>query len=158
MNELQHHAAFSAYLKKQGILHIHARTDQKSGIAVGWPDYSLFLPGGKTLLIEFKQKGKKPTAEQQATIDQLKGLGHDVRVLYDAESAIRYLESIQRSKLATEAATRPKAPAQAKLYLQSSRDVGDLVVSKNGRGEMVFIRVATAADAQTLPRWIFGME
>ncbi len=154
MNELGHHAAFSAYLKKQNILHVHARTDQKSGIAVGWPDYTLFLPGGRVLLIEFKQRGKKPTEEQEATIAALRASGHDVRVLFDHQTAIMLVEDTEE---ATEAPAASNEASEPKIWVTPSKSLGYVVVAKNQAGHLGALRVASEADMINLPRLPLGI-
>lgn len=156
MTELQHHAAFSAWLAKNNILHVHCRTDQKATIAVGWPDYTIFIAGQEgpeVVLIEFKQKGKKPDQDQVKIITRLRAIGFDAFVMYDSESAIRYIESMMGTRAATEASQAPAAPASEKLYLIHSGNIGDMVVRRGSDGWAEFVRMPTEADRATLPRW-----
>lgn len=59
---------------------IQARSDQRSTIAVGAHDFTVFLPGGRLLCVETKAKGKKQTPEQLAWAKQMEMLGHTVHV------------------------------------------------------------------------------
>lgn len=45
---------------------------------VGVPDRILVMPGGKTIFVELKQPGKKPTAVQRVVMKQLQDLGATV--------------------------------------------------------------------------------
>lgn len=48
----------------------------------GSPDRWVFLPGGRIIICEIKQLGKKPRPDQQAEIDALKAMGFQVEVVY----------------------------------------------------------------------------
>ena len=72
--------------------YIHSRTDQKSTVAVGAPDFVLFLPGGRTVLIECKAKGGKFSNEQLAWAKELSVLGHGVHVVFSLEEFKRVVE------------------------------------------------------------------
>lgn len=56
--------------------YIHARCDRKSTIDLGAPDFVIFCPNGRLLVIECKMPGKKRTPEQLAWALQLEMLGH----------------------------------------------------------------------------------
>src|SRR5579884_1275692 len=60
---------------------IHARMDERSTIAVGAPDFTIFIPGGKTLCIECKRKGQKPTVQQSAWRMEMNRIGHDIKLI-----------------------------------------------------------------------------
>lgn len=47
---------------------------------VGYPDRVVLLPGGVTIWIELKSKGRRPEKIQQIRIAQLERLGHTVYV------------------------------------------------------------------------------
>ena len=48
---------------------------------VGFPDRLICLPGGKTVWVELKSKGKKPTKIQILRQEELAGLGFDVYII-----------------------------------------------------------------------------
>lgn len=48
---------------------------------VGYPDRVVLLPGGFTVWVELKSKGKQPEKIQQLRIDQLRAMGHNVAVV-----------------------------------------------------------------------------
>lgn len=58
------------------VKYIHARMDKRSTIAVGAPDFVLFLLGGRVLCVECKAKQGKLTPEQLAYHKELEMLGH----------------------------------------------------------------------------------
>ncbi len=65
----------------------------RPGAVAGWPDFVYLLPGGKSLWIEYKAPGKKPTPTQQHKINVLKKLGHDVIVCDDPDEAVKALSA-----------------------------------------------------------------
>lgn len=48
---------------------------------VGYPDRVAVLPGGVTVWVEVKSKGKRPNKVQQLRHEQLRRLGHTVAVV-----------------------------------------------------------------------------
>lgn len=71
--------------------YIHSRTDQKSTVEVGSHDFTVFIPGGKTLCVECKAKGGKFSNEQLAWAHEMKALGHSV---YGVYSLNQFLELV----------------------------------------------------------------
>lgn len=57
---------------------IHNRTDKRSGIAEGAPDFVIFVPGGRSLSIECKMPGNKRTEAQLAWATEMRMLGHEI--------------------------------------------------------------------------------
>jgi hypothetical protein len=64
---------------------IRARTDQKSTIAVGCQDLTIFAPNGRIFLFELKAKDGKLSLEQAAWIAGMRMLGHHVQVIRSME-------------------------------------------------------------------------
>lgn len=60
--------------------YIHARTDQRSTIAVGCQDFTIFAPG-RVLCIECKKIGGKLSLEQQAWALEMRKLGFEVEMV-----------------------------------------------------------------------------
>ena len=67
------------------VKYIHSRTDQKSTVAVGSHDFTLFLHGGTTLCVECKAKGGKLSTEQRIWIHEMALKGHMVHVVFSME-------------------------------------------------------------------------
>lgn len=67
------------------VKYITARTDQKSTIAVGCQDYTIFLPGGRTACFELKAKGGKLSPEQLSWHKEMEMLGHKVQTVWSYE-------------------------------------------------------------------------
>ncbi len=67
----------------------HARTDKRTTEEIGVEDFTIFLPGGKTLHLELKAKDKKQTPEQLAWAKQLEMLGHQVHVIRSMEEFLQ---------------------------------------------------------------------
>jgi hypothetical protein len=71
---------------------IHSRMDQRSTIAAGAQDFTIFVPAGRTICVECKAKGKKRTPEQLAWAKEMAMLGHDVHCIY---SMAEFLEVVK---------------------------------------------------------------
>lgn len=60
---------------------------------VGYPDRICLLPGGRTVWIELKSKGEKPTTLQRLRHGQLSAIGHTVYICDSRASIDRALSS-----------------------------------------------------------------
>lgn len=89
-----------AGVKDLGIAHI--RMTFMQGAASGWPDYFFLLPGGKTLWIEFKRPGGKPTALQAYRMAALHALGFRCYVIDDPVRGVQLLRDAYFSAEASE--------------------------------------------------------
>lgn len=67
----------------------HARTDKRTTEEIGVEDFTLFLPGEKTLHIECKARDEKQTKEQLIWAKQLEMLGHRVYVVRNMEEFMK---------------------------------------------------------------------
>jgi hypothetical protein len=106
--ELDEQKVFAGWLRRlktHGALHyVWPRSDKRSTIAVGHPDFSVWLPGGQTALFEFKLPGGKVSPEQEETLELLRSLGHYVYIVYcsnDAERIVTTLISIAKKQAPT---------------------------------------------------------
>ena len=63
---------------------------------VGYPDRGICLHGGKTVWVELKSRGKKPTKIQTIRQSELVSLGHEVHVI-DSKPKVDELISIWRA-------------------------------------------------------------
>jgi hypothetical protein len=92
LDEQKCFAAILRKLKKAGLLHyVWPRGDKRSTIAIGHPDFSVWLPCGHAMLLEFKLPGGTFSTEQKDTIELLRSLGHHVLVVANAQEAERIL-------------------------------------------------------------------
>lgn len=57
------------------------------GVARGWPDLCIFIPGGRPLILELKRPGEVPTELQQYRIDRLVEEGYDVHAVDNFDKA-----------------------------------------------------------------------
>lgn len=64
----------------------------KPGAQTGWPDQLFFIPGGRSLLIEFKWPGYEMAPRQYYIHKMLKGLGYDVELHTRKDEALRAIE------------------------------------------------------------------
>ena len=75
------------------VKYIHARTDIPSGIAEGAQDFTLFLPGGRTLCIECKAKDGKLSDEQRIWAKEMDMQGHTVHIVRSMAEFIALVEN-----------------------------------------------------------------
>lgn len=96
--ELDEQKSFAAQLrklKKASALHyIWPRGDKRSTIALGHPDFSVWLPNGMTALFEFKSSGGRFSDEQKETIQLLEFLNHCVHVVGTSADAMRIITAL----------------------------------------------------------------
>jgi hypothetical protein len=71
---------------------INPRSDKASTIKSGHPDYTIFLPKRKLLLLEMKVKGGTLSAVQLDAIGILSELDHEVIIPASAYEAIKLVE------------------------------------------------------------------
>ena len=64
---------------------------------VGYPDRVICLHGGKTVWVELKSRGKKPTKIQTIRQSELVSLGHEVHVI-DSKPKVDELINIWRAE------------------------------------------------------------
>lgn len=92
MTERQIADGLAAYLRKENLLFIRARTDRKSTIAEGWPDFSI-CHCGRCLLIELKTETGKLSEAQQACILSLRSNGNPVEVCFSLQEAVSAVQT-----------------------------------------------------------------
>jgi len=85
----------SALLNRRGIPYINPPMHKASSLPLGWPDYSIFLPGGKTIFWEAKVNSSlRP--DQAKVRDILQNNGHEwrlIRSLFEAQEHLREVEA-----------------------------------------------------------------
>lgn len=59
----------------------------------GFPDRIVLLPGGKTLWVELKSKGRKPSIVQKIRFRQMEEIGHHVYVCDSIEQVDEVIEN-----------------------------------------------------------------
>lgn len=87
LNELHEQRVFSRLMNQRRIQFINPRSDQKSTIYPGHPDFTIFLPKAKTLMIEMKVPGGRLSPEQIGRIEALRAIGHQVEIAWSADEA-----------------------------------------------------------------------
>lgn len=138
------HAPFIKWLREQGIPYVNPRSDQKSGIAEGHPDFTL-LYGNRVLLIEMKEEKGALSTKQVKRIAELEAVGCKVHVVRSAGVAIE-LAAAWRSMIGVEVLpARREAPAE-QLY-----QYGAGVWRKDAHGAATLLRPLTPAD-HNLPK------
>lgn len=85
--EREMHDQFAAWLRINGIPFIHARTDRKSTIQEGWPDFTVIYQG-LALCIEFKMPNGRLSDAQTTCIGTIWNTGTRGFILTDSKSAI----------------------------------------------------------------------
>ncbi len=89
------HDWFEADMIRLGVFYIHARTDQKSTIANGWPDFTLIRFDGefaRCCLVEFKNKAGRTSKDQDQQIAELRASGIPVLVTGDYAEALAFVK------------------------------------------------------------------
>jgi hypothetical protein len=86
-NERGEQRVFSRLLHQRKIPFVNPRPDQKSTIAEGHPDYTIFLPHGRLLMLEMKVPGGRLSPQQIARIEELRAIGHRVEIAWSADAA-----------------------------------------------------------------------
>ena len=65
----------------------------------GVPDRIVLMPGGRVAFVELKTETGKLSPVQQVTIDRMRALGQDVRVVYGAQQAMEVVEELMSDDL-----------------------------------------------------------
>ena len=90
-NEIVEQKKFAGWLRRErtaGRLYfLWPRSDKATTIQVGHPDFTIWLPNGRTLLMEFKAPGGTRSPAQEDAAALLAHLGHPVLLIYSAEQA-----------------------------------------------------------------------
>ena len=59
----------------------------KMRMGEGWPDRLVLLPSSRVMWVELKREDAVLSALQAARVDELRAIGHDVRVCHGPEAA-----------------------------------------------------------------------
>lgn len=84
--ERELHDRFTNWLNLRRLLFIHARTDKKSTIRKGWPDFTVIY-GDHVCCVEFKRPGGKLRSEQVEVIKRMLQTNTPVIVADDFKAA-----------------------------------------------------------------------
>ena len=88
------HDDIEGYCRSRGYLYRHDRMDTPTTGQVGWPDFTIFMPHRRCVLLECKAKGKKPTKEQMATLAHAANFGFVAKVVDNYADAVRWIEAV----------------------------------------------------------------
>jgi hypothetical protein len=86
------HDAIEAYARQRGWLVCHSRMDAPSTIAVGFPDFVIFMPEARAVFLECKRAGGKTTTAQLAKILHAQRLGFVAEIVTTFSDAILAME------------------------------------------------------------------
>jgi hypothetical protein len=86
------HDQIEALARENGWLYVHSRMDCPSTIQVGFPDFALFLPGSKTIFLECKRPGGKPTTAQLAKLAHARKLGFTAEIVTSMEEVLKAIQ------------------------------------------------------------------
>lgn len=81
------HDEISLHCLELGYLVCHSRMDRASTIAVGWPDFCVFMPDRKVVFLECKARGKKATTSQIAKLAHARKLGFVAEIVDNLDAA-----------------------------------------------------------------------
>lgn len=94
--ELDEQKKFGAWLRKMrkaGVLnYLWPRSDKATTIQKGHWDFTIWLPKGVELRMEFKAPKGRFSPEQEQTIALMETLGHPVLIIHDAAQAERQVQ------------------------------------------------------------------
>lgn len=94
--EREEQKIFNAWLNNQvrerRLYAITPRSDKVSTIRVGHPDYTIFCPGARMLLLEMKADGGRLSEEQQDCVGRIAELGFQVEIPWSASRAINLVQ------------------------------------------------------------------
>ena len=82
------HDQIDAYCRERGYLVCHSRMDAPSTVAVGFPDFVVFLPGARSCFLEAKARGGKATTKQLAKLAHARKLGFVAEIVDNIEDAV----------------------------------------------------------------------
>ena len=85
------HRAIMDWLAQRGWLYLRARMDKRSPFPVGWPDFTVFLPNGRTVFLEVKTPTGKFGPLQLETLHALEDQGFSYTVPRSDLEAIEFL-------------------------------------------------------------------
>jgi hypothetical protein len=86
------------YAERVGILHV--RNVFRPGVSSGFPDDTFYFPQQKTLHIEFKSEGKKPSRLQEDNIARLRDADHLVLVIDNVEEGKAAIDAVMGKHVA----------------------------------------------------------
>lgn len=87
------------YLVKQCMNEGWIPLKYSSGISTGYPDRCILIPGGRTVWVEVKTTGQKPTKLQQLRLRQLEQIGFSTRVVDSKVEVDRMISMITEAFL-----------------------------------------------------------
>jgi hypothetical protein len=94
-NEL--HEIFATWLQHHEVEGVHARTDQKSTIEPGWPDFTCMKTGpdgiSRVCMVEFKNRTGKLRKDQVEVIERLRAQSLPVLVTGDFAEACDFVKT-----------------------------------------------------------------
>ena len=67
--------------------------DMPSTIPVGFPDFTIFMPGRRVVFLECKRPGGKATTEQLAAIAKAKLFGFVAEIVDSLDAALAAIET-----------------------------------------------------------------
>lgn len=94
--EIEEQKIFNTWLNvkfaERKLYPINPRSDKASTIRRGHPDYTIFLPKARVLLLEMKVTGGQFSKDQLGCIELLHELGYRVEIPWNASEAIKVVK------------------------------------------------------------------
>lgn len=152
MTERQISDGLCAYLRKEGLCFIRARTDRKSGIQEGWPDISVIYCG-RAWLCELKTTAGKLSKKQVECHAQLRKNGTPVTVARSVEEAVSAVLAWLGAEKRESQPPAQDQPAPSNLWIGSLFGVDYVFRGEFTAGSTAEkLRRATSQDIRDLPR------
>lgn len=125
MTERHIHDGFIAYLRKNRLSYVHHRMDRKSGIAEGWPDFTI-VHCNQALVIEIKTPKGRLSKKQEEVIADIRRNGTGTVIARSVPECVQAVETwMGTEKPDGEAASEPYAPLPWDELKQTVRNTGE---------------------------------
>lgn len=86
------HDDIEALCKYRGYLYRHDRMDRPTTGQVGWPDWTIFMPGTRVVFLECKARKSKATIEQLSKLAHARKFGFAAEVVDNYSDALAVIE------------------------------------------------------------------
>jgi hypothetical protein len=86
------HDDIEALCKSRGYLYRHDRMDRPTTGQVGWPDWTIFMPGARVVFLECKSRRSKATAEQLSNLAHARKMGFAAHIVDNYSDALEIIE------------------------------------------------------------------
>ena len=145
------HEELVAYLKREGYAFFHSRMDQRTSTQVGDPDF-VICRNARAAFIELKMPKGILSPAQVARHAELARAGCAVMVARSLEEAVAWIVAEFGGEQPRELPIPTQQPAPVFFIAHWKTANKDVVVARDLKGDLGFIRLATDLDKGRFPR------